>query len=407
MDQIKRKEYQSPVTPCFIFDEQGFKSNIADFRKALEEKFPKVIIGYSVKTNSLPYCLKTARENQCYAEVVSFHEFALALKCGFKENRIVYNGPLKSKETFLRAIENGAIVNIETWREIEWLKMLSESKKHKVGIRLNIDISAISPDDENHSDDNSRFGFSDDNAGGANGSDFKRAIDMIKELKNVELAGLHTHRTSRTRSENFYKNVINYSQAVIKKYDLNLEYWDLGGGYFGPMPGKPTFCNYASAFHDALDEQNRNITIIVEPGNALVASVFDYVCEVMDVKRHDGQYFITTDATRDDVDPFFHKTDYFKELVYQSKENNIAPCPQVIGGNTCLEYDRLFTIEGNNRLLSAGDRIVFHRVGAYTMCLTPLFIHYFPAVYLKNPHGDWKEIRGEWSEKEFLQLSKY
>lgn len=396
MDNI----YQNLQTPCFVLLENELHESVLGFRRALQNKFRKSIIGYSVKTNSLPYCLSVVRDLGCYAEVVSYNEFRLALQTGFVPGHIIYNGPMKSRETFLDALASDAVVNIETWREIEWLKALPQNRTYKVGIRLNIDISDVSPADENHEEDNSRFGFS------AESDDFARAVEAVRSMRNIQLAGLHTHRTSGTRSVDFYKHTIAYAKEVIGKYRLHLEYWDLGGGYFGPMPNKPTYEEYARAFDDALGPDFSDLTIIVEPGNALVASAFDYVSKVIDVKQHGGKYYITTDATRNDIDPFFHKTDYFKSLFMQGASPAVNQ-QQIVAGSTCLEYDRLFTIPPRQQLLQEGDRIVFHRVGAYTMALTPLFIHYFPMVYVRKADNTFEVVREEWTEKEFIQNSKY
>jgi len=386
-------------TPCFILKEEELKKSIYGFKTALDTKFPNSIIGYSVKTNSLPYCLKIAKDNGCYAEVVSYHEYRLALTCGFPKNHIIYNGPMKSKDTFLDVLKHKGIVNIESFREIEWLRELSCNEIYKVGIRLNIDISKISPLDENHKEDDSRFGFSADSA------DFKNAIQQISEYSNVRLVGLHIHRTSKTRSVDFYKNTLTYALSVINKYNLNIEYIDLGGGYFGEMPGKPTYADYVDAFYDVLKHSNNNYKIIVEPGNAIVASAFDYVCTVIDVKHHNDKNVVTTDGTRNDIDPLFHKTDYFKSFIYK-KSSEKCQYKQLVGGLTCLETDRLFVLEKGETTLCLGDKIVFNRVGAYTLCLTPLFIHYFPVIYVKR--GDeYCVVREEWTEKDFIMKSKY
>ena len=297
------------------------------------------------------------------------------------------------------AVLNGSIVNIETWREIEWLKELPAHNIYKVGIRLNVDISQISSDDENHPNDDSRFGFSNESG------DFKEALNRLSGIENIRIVGLHTHRTSRTRSLSFYRHIIEYAQQIIRNYSLILEYWDLGGGYFGTMPEKPTYEQYAQIFFDSLDEHLRNIKIIVEPGNAIVASAFDYVATVIDVKFHNNQYYVCCDGTRNDIDPFFHKESYFKQFLYAETKGSLVNNKQVVSGLTCLEYDRLFVIEKKERLLVEGDQIYFSRVGAYTMCLTPLFIHYFPNVYLKKQDGTMALIREEWTEEEFIQKS--
>lgn len=388
-------------TPSFVLDKQELERSINSFDTSLKSCFVSHLIGYSVKTNSLPYLLSVVRDNGCYAEVVSFNEYNLALKVGFLPNHIIYNGPLKSKETFLKAIADHAIVNIETWREIEWLEEGSErfADEVEVGLRININISKVSPDDEDTSDDDSRFGFN------IESGDFQKALDAIANIKNVKISGIHTHREPKTRSVSFYQNVIRYIQDAVRPISDTLRYWDLGGGFFGPMPGKPTFDDYCHGFYDVMEPWARKLTIIVEPGNAIVASAFRYVTTVIDVKHHDNKVFVTTDGTRNDIDPFFHKNDYFKNFLYKNEKSEISEYPQVVGGLSCLEYDRLFTIPPKKRLLSVGDNIIYDRVGAYTMTLTPLFIHYFPKVYMYD-NGILSVIRDEWTEKEFLQKSE-
>ena len=105
------------------------------------------------------------------------------------------------------------------------------------------------------------------------------------------------------------------------------------------------------------------------------------------------------DGSRIDVDPLFHKADYFKQFIYAEPAGQIAP-KQVVGGCTCLEFDRLMTLE-NQRALQEGDRIVIDRVGAYTLCFTPLFIRYWPAVYATQ-NGEVKLVRERWTPNKIM-----
>lgn len=228
MEQINF--YKSLQTPCFVLDVAELKRSIDGYQKALDSNFQKAIVGYSVKTNSTPYCMRKAGDFGVYAEVVSHDEYQLAVLCGFPTNRIIYNGPMKSKETFVEAVEGGAIVNIETKRELEWLKDLDRSQQYKVGLRLNINISQISDEDADGDNDNSRFGFSDET------SEFADAVGYISNLPNVSLNGLHIHRTAHSRSVRFYEHSVEYACNTIKKYYLDLDYLDVGGGYFGIFP---------------------------------------------------------------------------------------------------------------------------------------------------------------------------
>lgn len=386
MDRLK--------TPCFILDPSELEKSVKGFQIALDKNFKASTIGYSVKTNSVPKCMKLAGEMGAYAEVVSHDEYELALLCGFEKSHIVYNGPMKSKETFLEAVENGAIVNIETKRELDWLKELSSDKQYSIGLRLNVNISHVSPDDADGDNDNSRFGFSDET------SEFADAIKKIEALDNVKLAGLHIHRTSHSRSIRFYKASIAFACETIKKYALKLDYLDVGGGYFGIFPNKPTYQEYSDAFYEVMSEHGLdNLKVIVEPGNALVASCFSFLSEVIDVKHvEDKLWFATTDGSRNDLDPFFKKSSYLSEVFYNQEKPIVEK--QIVSGCTCLEYDRMFTLE-QKPLLSVGDRIYYRNVGAYTMCLSPMFIRYIPNIYMKV-NDNYVLVRNKWTAKEYL-----
>jgi diaminopimelate decarboxylase len=54
--------------------------------------------------------------------------------------------------------------------------------------------------------------------------------------------------------------------------------------------------------------------------------------------------------------------------------------------------------------MKVGDTIVYNKVGAYTMCLTQLFIKYFPAVYVEDENG-LRLVRREWGASEYMQGS--
>lgn len=396
MEQIK--SLNNLPTPCYILNIEELERSVRGFQTALDKNFTNAIVGYSVKTNSTPYCMKLAGEFGAFAEVVSHDEYELARLCGFNQNKIIYNGPMKSKETFIDAVMNGAVVNIEAKREIDWLSELPQNKQYNIGLRLNINISHISPEDADGDDDDSRFGLSDDSP------EFCQAIETINNIPNVRIAGLHIHRTAHSRSLRFYQNSIDYACKVIKKYNLKLDYLDVGGGYFGIFPNKPTYQQYSDTFYEILKKHElTNLCVIVEPGNALVASSFDFLTEVIDVKNIESdKWFITTDGSRNDIDPFFKKTSYLDEEIY-SKDSAIVN-KQIVSGCTCLEYDRLFTLE-NKPLLNVGDRIKYKNVGAYTMCLTPMFIRYIPNIYAKKGN-EYFLIREKWTAKDYIHKSK-
>ncbi len=378
MDELKLK------TPCFIVDVDDFKNNIRRFSSALNMYYCDSIVSYSVKTNSLPFLLDIARVENCFCEVVSYDEYNLAKKMGVTADHIVYNGPMKDEETFLDAISHGSYVNIETKRELEWLVKYQKNIQGHIGIRLNIDLGKISPEDSKIGEEVSRFGFEYENG------EFLAALKKLK-INEIKLEGIHIHRTSATRSLNVYANMCKYVSKIISELQINLEYIDIGGGYYGNYPGKPDYIEYVKTIHDNLKLKDNNIRIIVEPGNALVASSVKFVASIIDKKTVEDKTILTIDGSRIDIDPFFHKDEYDYRIISENIE--VSKKVQRIVGCTCLENDILMTLE-NEIGLEIDDKLVFNNQGAYTMTLTPNFIRLQPSVYAYE-FGKYKIVRNK------------
>lgn len=388
-----KKHLNTLQTPCFILDRNELTQNITGFQTALSKYFSSSILGYSVKTNALPAVLQIARQYNIYAEIVSSDEYDLAKLCGYQIDHIIYNGPMKTKETFLEAIEQGAIVNIETFRELQWLSCLDQKRSYNVGIRLNIDLDILDDEDLKEDEKYSRFGFC------THSGEFERALDILQQYPHISLSGLHLHRTSKTRSINVYQAICNWVAVIINKYTLRLDYLDMGGGFYGAMPGKPTYEEYVSAIYETLKQYDlHNLQVILEPGNAIIASPISFLSSVIDVKRVKNSDIITTDGSRNDIDPFYNKTSYFHEMILKDDNKREISPMQVVSGCTCLEFDRMFELQGTPHLME-GDKILYKYVGAYTMCLSPMFIRYLPSVYLKSD-DQYILIREPWSAEE-------
>ena len=87
-------------TPYYVIHENELDSNFNKLRTALEKYWNNFIIGYSYKTNSLPWIIKHFDYLGCYAETVSEDEYNLAKEIGVSKEKIIYNGPIKTKKSF-------------------------------------------------------------------------------------------------------------------------------------------------------------------------------------------------------------------------------------------------------------------------------------------------------------------
>lgn len=386
-------------TPYFIINEKELTENVNKLHEALEKFWSNYTIGYSCKTNSLPWIINFMKENNCAAEVVSDIEYNLAKEIGYIDENIIFNGPNKGREKLIKSIKNGVIVNLDSLREIQWLKDECFEKEFGIGVRVNFDLDKECPNETSFGRDGSRFGFSFETG------ELENVIKEINNINNLKVKGIHIHYTAKTRSINIYNVLAKKACEIAKLFDYELEYLDIGGGFFGGVPNKPSYEEYMRVISNELSKVfNKSKTkLIVEPGSALIGSPIDFVCEVVDVKDTFAKRIVTVNGSRNNIDPLMIKSNYFFNI--ESKNKNIIN-EQIICGYTCLDYDRIIKLE-NKSELKIGDKIIFNKVGAYTMSLSPLFIEYFPDVYVKKEDNPIICVRERWSIKEYMQKCKW
>ena len=382
-------------TPYYVIDQKSLDDNFEKLERALKKHWSNFIIGYSYKTNALPWIIRHFDRLGCYAEVVSEEEYRLAKLVGVKKGNLIYNGPIKTKETFLEAIRDGCIVNIDSEREIDWLDELPR-KNRVIGIRVNFDIERMCPGQSQCPEEGGRFGFCYENG------EFSKAVTMLQE-KGARVSGLHLHTSSKSRGLDIYRAIAMVACDIQKEFRLDLDYVDVGGGFFGGLPTKPQFDEYMALMADILSTQfdKGRTTLIIEPGMAVIGAPVRYVTTVIDVKDTQYNRFVVTDGSRTSIDPMMSKSSYFHSYE-RSADSSIVP-KQIICGYTCMEHDRLFEAIDEPALLP-GDRIIYDKVGAYTMCLTPLFIKYFPDVYVERD-GVFIKVREAWRPEDYLMKS--
>ncbi|MDE6996222.1 MAG: hypothetical protein K2P41_17760, partial [Lachnospiraceae bacterium] len=144
-------------------------------------------------------------------------------------------------------------------------------------------------------------------------------------------------------------------------------------------------------------------TLIAEPGVSLISRATTFETRVLDIKDIRGRKFIVTDGSRVNLNPLVtrhvypHHIEYCSDSSIRAREKS-----QWICGATCMEYDRLFEIV-DDAALTVGDKIIYDTAGGYTMCLNPLFIHYFPAVVIEKADGSFFTARKAWGNDEYLQ----
>lgn len=394
-------------SPFYIMDPDKYKNNINCFLTAFKRKYKKVKAGYSFKTNYVPSLCKIALEENVMAEVVSEMEYELAKKIGFKN--IIFNGPIKRSPILIKALEQGAIINIDSEYEVDILcdyKKQHSDKDIKVGIRININLT-----DKNGNSTIQcglrfgRFGFPDNLIG--------KNIERLQKI-GVKIISIHGHTSSSDRAVLNYKIITQQMLRTCQQYELNdLEWFDIGGGFFGAAPegmdltGRPTYENYADCI---LKETLTNEwflrvqpTIVIEPGSSVVSNVFSYYTKVYQNKKIGKVNFVIVDGTVFDVKPTMHSNN-LPCKVYRAVENEQSYICDVVG-STCMEKDVILK-DINMPRMEAGDFIEFHGVGAYTISLTPTFINFLEPILINN-NGRFIEARKRQTIDDIIRIYNF
>lgn len=391
-------------SPFYLMDGDQYLRNINAFRAAFKSKC-NLIVGYSFKTNYVPSLCRIARDEGCYAEVVSEMEYDLAKRIGF--DHIIFNGPIKKEDILISALKDGAIVNLDSMYEIETIlryKDLHPNEQLSVGLRLNIDLT-----DEN--------GLSKVQCGlrvGRFGFTPQMLYEVIPRLysKGVKIISLHGHTSSSDRAVVNYGIIVDQMLKVCERFELNdLSYFDVGGGFFGApaegidVSGKPTYKDYADIIlKDCLSNNwfmKIKPSIVIEPGVSVTANVFSYVAKIFQVKEIASQKFLTIDGSVFDVKPTLHSNN-LPYTIYTHQECEDEYTANIVG-STCMEKDVVLKDVSVPCSVGYGDYIKIDGVGAYTIALTPIFINYLsPILEIKNgiPH----EVRRRQNIEDVISL---
>ncbi|WHY76628.1 diaminopimelate decarboxylase [Neobacillus sp. WH10] len=412
LDYYQIKELDEEFGSSFyLLDINKIRNNYKKIDNAFRSRYENFIIGYSYKTNYLPYLCKEMIKLGAYAEVVSRLEYDLAIKIGVDPEKIIFNGPLKTYEDIETAKDQGSILNIDSLYEIDYVTKycLKNQNKHvKVGLRVNFDISNNGQKVLQEGYDISRFGICVSNG------NFQHAVQELKKLENIHIVGLHGHFSTRDRKTETYRNITKGLCSLAKQYiGDSVEYIDIGGGIYGDMPAAfnlktPSFDDYAEAVCSVMNtefrEKERKPYLILEPGVSMVANAFTFITKVIEAKKVQDKYFVLIDGSVHNIKPTMHKRNLPMQIVKQCHDLKQMEIYNIVG-YTCMEKDHLaYDVQGE--LPTRDDYIIFKNVGAYTIVFNPPFIKERPGIVAFDCN-EYFVVRKKESLKEFFNEDLY
>lgn len=380
--------------PAYVIHEEVFAQNLRDIGAAFRQHYPHVQVAYALKANYLPYLCTVARQQGAMAEVVSGLEYSIARRAGFAGEEIIFNGPLKREADLRLALQEGALIQIDSLREAEMLaRMVEEGRGKRLAVGLRLNTTLVDEQGESliyGGKARGRFGLLED--------ELAEALRMLSTVP-VDVVSLHGHASSQRRLVMGYRQIVKQLLAVRARYDIPVRMIDVGGGFFGPVPEglfpfrTPRFDEYAQAIGEELmaDEwvRSHGPLLVIEPGVSVCAAAMSYVTAVHGSRMRDGVQLVQADGMALHVRPSMHSQHLPYHILQRVPSEERVPTEVV--GATCMETDLLLADELPR--LAAGDYIAIDNVGAYTVVMAPTFIQHPPSVAAIDVSGRVLPVR--------------
>ena len=345
-------------TPCYIYSRATLERHWQAFDQALAGR-PHLIC-YAVKANSNIAVLNVLARLGSGFDIVSVGELERVLAAGGKADKIVFSGVAKRHDEIARALEVGIhCFNVESEPELYRINEVAAAmnKRAPISLRVNPDVDAKTHPYISTGLKENKFGIAIDEAA--------RIYNIAAGLGNIDVIGIDCHIGSQLTSIQPFVDallrVLTLLDQLVKE-DIHIKHIDIGGGlgirYRDETPPQPA--DYARALTQVLGD--RDYTIIMEPGRAIVGNAGILVCKVEHLKHHGERHFALVDAAMNDLmRPALYSA--WQEIIPVIPRNDGQAYTYDIVGPICETGDFL----GKQRPLNLeeNDLLAIRSAGAY------------------------------------------
>jgi len=368
-------------SPLFVLSVKALRDRYRDMNRAFTTRYPNFQIAYSYKTNYLKSVCNILKQEGAWSEVVSGFEYDIARNIDVPGNQIIFNGPYKTHEELIRAFEEGAIVNLDNYDEMQVVEEIADEldKVLEVGIRINMDLN----DPPWH-----KFGFN---------VEAGHAFEAVKRAQSggkLKVVGLHIHTGTYVDDVTVYsraaQGLVNFYAYIQEQLNIKLKYLDLCGGYASHntlhgayMPAEqtcPTFDQYAEAICPILlngpFQAQDAPKLFIEPGRALIDEPFSLITSVVSQKRlPSGQRGVLLDSGMN----IMSSVQWYRYNFQTAQDSGAMLEDTIVYGGLCMNID---VLQASSSIppVRRGDLLVIHHVGAYNISQSWQFIYLRPAI---------------------------
>lgn len=383
-------------TPLYVFDEELIRNKCREYIKSFKVKENGNKVAYAGKAFLTKYMCKLVCEEGFCLDVVSGGELYTAYKAGMPMENILFHGNNKTVDEVKLGIELGVgRFVVDNFYELDLIEKfcLENNKTQKIYFRVTPGIDAHTHKYIRTGQIDSKFGFALING------DFYKAVEKVKQYKNIELVGIHAHIGSQIFEIKPFLDEVEIMLKLLKEVnenndDINLTEVDLGGGigvYYTEEDKPKTISEFCEAIINKADEvcEELNIkrpTLLIEPGRSLVANAGSTIYTVGSIKeiKNVRTYVSVDGGMTDNIRPSLYQADYECGIV--NKINKTGHNHKVTIAGKCCESGDILISDTEIGDINSGDILITTTTGAYGYSMASNYnkIPKNPVVFVQN-----------------------
>jgi ornithine decarboxylase len=349
-------------TPFFAYSPATALANLEEYRT----KFPAgTEICYAMKANSERSVLETFKEAGASFEVASKYELKLLEEIQVAPERIIYGTSVRPESHLSEFVRYG----VDRYA-FDSLAELEKIARHAPGARVYVRALV---------DDQSDSVFRMSEKFGTQPINVVELLTAAGEMGLVPY-GISFNVGSQAKNPAAWARGVRELTPVIeelKEKGITIEMLNLGGGFpysYRTDDGYPSLDEIMRPLNEALTALPYEVSILIEPGRALIANAFILVTTVIAISHRDNGTWAFTDAGV--YNALFEAlacqgSTYYKIEMLEPREGPTEGF--IVTGPT---GDNLDVLDGGALLpadLKIGDKLIIHDTGAYTFTLMTPF----------------------------------
>jgi diaminopimelate decarboxylase len=342
-------------TPLYVYDEAVLRARCRAIRSSIPVDGVEVL--YALKANSNPEILRIVQAEGLGADAVSLGEVLLAKRCGFRRERISFNGNNVDENELRALIAEGVHLCVDSLSQLDRLARLGH--RGSVAVRLNPDIGAGHHGHVITGGPEAKFGIAPD--------ELPAALEVARR-SGLLVDGIQQHIGSGILDVDVFLLAVDALLDAAASIP-DLRYVDFGGGIGIPSrPGERPFDvselgrRITPRLEQFRQKRGQEIVFRLEPGRFVVAECGALLLRVTAIKKTKDHVFVGTDSG------FNH---FVRPILYGAWhpiENltnpSASPTTVRVAGNICESGD-LFAIDRPLPGPREDDLLAIRDVGAY------------------------------------------